>query len=727
MKKFTAFFLALTLLVAAAAYTGCSDQTKKPTNDPSSAVSETTSAGETLPSGEAESSGDKPGNGTNTDSKPKRETYGSVVDDGKLKYRLVNREFYEVVEMMSIDVTGVDLNDTENLPYVDLVIPATKGNKPVTRIRGELDFETAEKIDPFTQFNGHSGAFSSNTLLRTVQISEGITTIGFGAFINCRKLMEVSLPASLTEFAEDFLEDPRTYSPFYGCRSLENIAVAPGNPAFKSVDGVLFTADGETLIQYPAGKEDTSYQVPAGVKTIAPYAFDGCANLKEIILPEGIETIGNNVFNDCTVLETVKIPKTVTFLAENAFYDCTVLTAIEVADGNTAYKSLDGVLFTADGATILKYPDAKTASEYTVPEGVKNVPFSAFGGFDGALALKKIFLPSTLEETTNHFPDNVEEIVVAEGCKAYKSLDGVLFTADGETMFCYPRSKTDESYVIPEGVKEFISYFNGNPFLKKLTLPASFAETEDIVYIDFPLLEEIHVAEGSKAYKSVDGVLYDASGETMLVYPEQKPSESYTVPEGVKTIPAQAGLMKNTHLKKITLPASLETIEKDRNWDTDYYGDEYFGSAMEEIIVADGCEAYSSVDGMLLNGKGSKLLCYPAAKPGSDVTLPDTIQTIAEDAIVSPQHIKTLRLPKGLRTIESQAIYIHNELLEAIYIPGGVQLIEYAGLSTHWSAVAYCSAASEPTTWHRIWRVYDFEGVEDVDNFDRPNVWGYTE
>ncbi|MBQ7028983.1 MAG: hypothetical protein IJN32_01945, partial [Thermoguttaceae bacterium] len=48
-------------------------------------------------------------------------------------------------------------------------------------------------------------------------------------------------------------------SAFGGGRSLTSVSVAPENQRFQAVDGVLFTADGKTLIAFPAAKKATKY------------------------------------------------------------------------------------------------------------------------------------------------------------------------------------------------------------------------------------------------------------------------------------------------------------------------------------------------------------------------------------------------------------------------------------------------------------------------------------
>ena len=109
-----------------------------------------------------------------------------------------------------------------------------------------------------------------------------------------------------------------------------------GNPFFVSVDGVLFSADGKTLISYPNGAEAEHYTVPAGVEAIADRAFydeDMKIPLKTVSLPIGLKRIGEYAFSGCGRLISLTVPLTVTELAENAFCDCVSLERLSLPPG----------------------------------------------------------------------------------------------------------------------------------------------------------------------------------------------------------------------------------------------------------------------------------------------------------------------------------------------------------------------------------------------------------
>lgn len=66
----------------------------------------------------------------------------------------------------------------------------------------------------------------------------------------------------------------------------EKITVPEESACYKSIDGVLFDKTGETLIYYPEKREGSVYEIPQGVKRIAPSAFSFSQRLTSVILPE---------------------------------------------------------------------------------------------------------------------------------------------------------------------------------------------------------------------------------------------------------------------------------------------------------------------------------------------------------------------------------------------------------------------------------------------------------
>lgn len=248
---------------------------------------------------------------------------------------------------------------------LDVVIPDEIGGYPVTAI--------AEK------------AFQLNKTVRSFTIGSKIRSIGSCAFARC---------ASLT-----------------------NIYVDRANPYYQSIDGVLYSGDGKTLLSYPTAKAYSSYPVASGtetigeyaffhskvqtvflpdtVSTIGDYAFYYASELSSINFPTALTSIGDSAFFACQSLTAVDIPATITQIGPSAWAACTSLPAITVAAENPNYTAVDGVLYTKDMTVLKVYPYAKSGVTFTVPDSVVELEAYAFAytgmqSIDGCASLRAI-------------------------------------------------------------------------------------------------------------------------------------------------------------------------------------------------------------------------------------------------------------------------------------------------------------------------------------------------
>lgn len=331
-------------------------------------------------------------------------------------------DFTYTIENSEATITGYT-GTAENL-----VIPSAVDGCPVTSI-GKAAFSANETLvsvvvpygvrtlaeDSFTgistlqslslptslQYIG-VGAFSGCSQLSSVSIPEGVTELGLCAFMYCTGLEQLSLPDSLVTIGGYAFDDcwlleevtiPRNVATigdraFSMCRALSTINVDARNTHYSSVDGVLYTGDGKCVLICPTNKTG-SYAIPVGTTEIGPYAFDSTV-LEAITIPEGIVTIGNSAFLNSEKLSAIELPASVTSIGSAVFRGGEALTSITVRTGNTAFSSVDGVLFNKDKTRLLAFPAARTGS-YTIPSGVTEICDNAFGG---AYLMTEIILPA---------------------------------------------------------------------------------------------------------------------------------------------------------------------------------------------------------------------------------------------------------------------------------------------------------------------------------------------
>jgi hypothetical protein len=197
--------------------------------------------------------------------------------------------------------------------------------------------------------------------LAEVSTGNGVTSIGDFAFYGCGSLAEVSMGNGVTSIGG------RAFS---GCRKLTAIQVDRGNRVYTDRDGVLFTKDLAVLVQYPAGKDGSSYSIPDGVTGIGNYAFRGCGNLAGINIPDGVTSIGDYAFSECGNLAGVKIPDSVTSIGDSAFSWCRSLGSITLhasrppdIPGDLLYRSSRATIY-VPAAALEAYKNAPGWRDY---------------------------------------------------------------------------------------------------------------------------------------------------------------------------------------------------------------------------------------------------------------------------------------------------------------------------------------------------------------------------
>lgn len=241
---------------------------------------------------------------------------------------------------------------------------------------GWKDFDediTAVVIDRGVTSIG-SYAFFRCTNLESVSILEGVESIGDRAFWNDFALKGITIPASVKKIGNT---TDNSREVFYQCYALENISVSNGNTAYKSVDGVLYTADGTTLIQYPQNKTDKAYKMideATKAASLGNQAFSGNKEVTSVLLEKAPTTVGESVFSSCTSLTNVTLPDDMKELQDGMFAFCTALKTLKFpAQLNRIGKAC--------------FDRAGLAGDLVIPESVENIGFVAFRNCHGLTSI----------------------------------------------------------------------------------------------------------------------------------------------------------------------------------------------------------------------------------------------------------------------------------------------------------------------------------------------------
>ena len=119
--------------------------------------------------------------------------------------------------------------------------------------------------------------------------------------------------------------------------------------------------------------------------------------------------------------------------------------------------------------------------------------------FSGCQTLTRVWLPPTMSFIEGH-PFNscnsLEAIEVAEGNRWLRSADGVLLSADGAQLLCYPSGARVARYVVPEGVQTVAdNAFSRNTYLESVVLPNTVKEIQMMAFMNCSSLKTLDLPE----------------------------------------------------------------------------------------------------------------------------------------------------------------------------------------------------------------------------------------
>ncbi|MBQ7131226.1 MAG: leucine-rich repeat domain-containing protein [Oscillospiraceae bacterium] len=280
------------------------------------------------------------------------------------------------------------------------------------------------------------------------------------------------------------------------------------------------------------------------VTSIGSNAFSGCSSISAVIIPESVVNIESLAFSYCDILKTITIPLNVTYIGDGVFLRCDSLTSINVDEENTAYSSVDGVLYDKNKTYMIRYPEGKEGEAFEIPESVIVIERGAFANCD---SLVSIVMPDNLLR----IEDNA-----FSSCRLLSSIS------------------------LPESVNYIgLSAFFYCSSLSEITIPKSVFFIENNVFYGCESLNSICVDDSNDLFCSVDGVLYDKDMTTLIWYPTAKAESSFTIPKGIVTV---KGFAFCRALTSVTIPNSVMTISDWAFANCESLTDVYYKGTQEE-------------------------------------------------------------------------------------------------------------------------------------------------
>lgn len=351
-----------------------------------------------------------------------------------------------------------------------------------------------------------------------------------------------------------------------------------------------------------------------------------------------------------------------------------------MAEGNTDFSAVGGVLFSENKEILYFYPLAKPDETYTIPSTVKEIAAKAF---QGATKLTSLIIPTSVEKIQEQAFRQNYKLASVKFCEPSK------ITNLSAYSFWQCTSLTEVT--LPSSITEIGKVFLLCENLETVNVPAN-AQLKTISENAFATNKKL------KNFNFLGNCNLEAIKSNAFANAESL--ESFNFPKTVTEIGRNAftgctsmatatfaddadiqiigaGAFADCGLTSISIPKKVKTIEREafRNCKalnkidvtefTTQISPEAFKycNNLTDINVSKRNTVYSSVDGYLLSKDKKELLIFPPGKANSNFTLlPPSIEKIGKFAFYDCQALTNVTIPNKVTTIGERAFSLCKNL-----------------------------------------------------------------
>ena len=277
------------------------------------------------------------------------------------------------------------------------------------------------------------------------------------------------------------------------------------------------------------------------------------------------------------------------------------------------------------------FSGCKNLKKISIPVSVEIIGLAAFSGS----GIESIHLPANLKTISTAAFSGCTNLKSVEFPEALTKIESRAFEKSGLIRMELPDTVT----TMGSGV------FSECPNLEFVKLPRNLEIIELSMFEKCAKLQSVVFPENVKVI-----------GRWAFMWCDEL--QNFTLPESVETIGLQA-FIDCESLTEVTIPAKVTKIEQNS----------FSGCGkLRAIYVAEGNQAYQSVDGVLMTKDGTMVHTCPGAKEGTFV-IPNGVTTIASLAFFDCQNLKRLGIPATLTTINERGFDSCDNLL-SFYFSG---------------------------------------------------------
>jgi hypothetical protein len=408
---------------------------------------------------------------------------------------------------------------------VDLIVPGVIQDD----VYGEITILNLNSNSyPLNNTDGiANGAFEDCTSLKSIVLPEGLDSIGGGAFKGCTNLITITLPSSLVRIGQGEYGEYGEYGVFEGCTSLKSINLSDGissitRASFKgctSLTSITLPSSLNTLGSnaFEGCTSLKSISLPDGISYISSATFKGCTSLNSIVLPEGLDSIGDGAFKGCTNLASITLPSSLNSIEARAFEGCTSLAQITLPDEleYIPYEAFKGCTSLASIALpeSLNFIDSNafegctSLTQITLPAETNTIGWETFQGCDNLATITLgadfegigysegygVDGSEALAEEFNELP-KLTNINVSASNEDFESVDGVLYSKDKSELIAFPAGRTG-NFVIPGHVKIIGESAFSNSKLTSITISDTVTHIDEYAFEGASQLQSISIPD----------------------------------------------------------------------------------------------------------------------------------------------------------------------------------------------------------------------------------------
>ena len=193
-----------------------------------------------------------------------------------------------------------------------------------TNVQWRFDTETGllsiTGTGKMKDYTSNAPWYKYSDYIKTIEIADGVTSIGDLVFSRCSELSSVTIPYSVTSIGKKAFE----WCSGLTSITIPNSVISIGSSAFEGCSGL------------------TSIEIPNSVTKIEDNTFEWCSSLTSVTTPYSVTKIGNYAFYGCSGLTSIAIPNSVIYIHIAAFLGCTNLKDVRIED------STESLIFTHD-------------------------------------------------------------------------------------------------------------------------------------------------------------------------------------------------------------------------------------------------------------------------------------------------------------------------------------------------------------------------------------------